>query len=115
MPLEPSITYISDLNPAWPTSGDPKQRGDDHIRETKKALVNTFPLVAGPVPIAHDQFASKDYVMQAAYNTVLPNQPGGALPYRLISTNGASAWQLDSIFSNDDQLAEIHAVALSLG
>ena len=108
-------TYIDDLDPENPRPGDAKQRGDDHLRLIKKALKNTFPLVAGAIPIAHDQFASKDYVNNAAFQSVLPGQPGGALSYRLVTQNGMAKWQNDSLFANDDRLAEMQAVALSLG
>ncbi len=111
MALE-TVTYISDLNDKNPTSGDPKSQGDDHIRNTKEALLNTFPLVKGAIPIAHDQFASKDYVNNTAFQTVLPGQPGGALAYRLVTRSGMATWQLDSLFNEDDRLAEAQAVSL---
>ena len=93
MPLETSVTYISDLNPNWPSPGDPKSAGDDHIREIKYSVQMSFPLVKGPVPIAHDQFASKDYVDQTAFKAMLPGQPGGTITYTLLSTGGSATWQ----------------------
>lgn len=42
MALE-SPTYISDLVPANPLGGDPRAQGDDHIRNIKSVLQNTFP------------------------------------------------------------------------
>lgn len=114
MPLEPSVTYISDLNPLWPTSGDAKSFGDDHIREIKYSLVTTFPNVKGVVPIAHDQFASKDYVNQTAFNTVLPGQPGGPLSYELISQNGASSWKRSDIYNDAERVAQVCALSLAL-
>lgn len=105
-------TYISDLNKNNPAPGDPKSQGDDQIRLVKEVLLNTLPLVTGPIPIAHDQFASKAYVNNAAFSTVLPGQPGGVLPYRLVTVSGMASWQLDSLFDNDDRLAEAQAVSL---
>lgn len=104
--------YISDLNDSNPTSGDPKSQGDDQIRLVKRILKITFPAFTGVMPIAHDQIASKDYVNNAAFNTVLPGQPGGALAYRLVTRNGMATWQLDSLFNEDDRLAEVQAVSL---
>jgi hypothetical protein len=37
-----TATYIEDLNPANPTSGDPKSEGDNHLRLIKQVLQNTF-------------------------------------------------------------------------
>jgi hypothetical protein len=113
MPLEPSVTYISDLNPLWPVSGDAKFQGDDHIRYTKNALRNSFPLVKGPVNIAHDQFASKNDVAQAAFSAVLPGQPAGTLTYGIVSQYGVATWKRDDINSSTERLAQVQAAALS--
>ena len=44
MPIEnPLATTIDELNPAWPTGSDPVSQGDDHIRQIKQALLNSFP------------------------------------------------------------------------
>ncbi|SDC65508.1 hypothetical protein SAMN05428966_10251 [Massilia sp. PDC64] len=44
-----SVTYIGDLNPAFPTGSEPKSQGDDHLRNIKIALQNSFPGFAGAV------------------------------------------------------------------
>lgn len=104
MPIEPTINSIFDLNAAWPTAADPKSDGDDHIRNLKQILKITFPAFKGPMPIAHDQVASKDYVNQVAFSAVLPGQPGGTTSYALLSTGGAASWQ--------PFLAQVQAAAL---
>lgn len=61
MPVE-SVTYVSDLNTSWPLgTGEPKSLGDDHIRNLKLALRNTFPNINGavnPTPAQLNQLAS---------------------------------------------------------
>lgn len=47
MPIE-AATYISDLNPSFPTAGDPAGQGDDHLRLLKAVLQNTFPGLSAP-------------------------------------------------------------------
>lgn len=45
MPVEtpgPDL-YISDLNKAWPAGDETRSEGDDHLRNIKEALQNTFP------------------------------------------------------------------------
>lgn len=43
MPVE-AVNYISDLNTAWPLgTGEPKSLGDNHIRNIKLAVKQTFP------------------------------------------------------------------------
>ena len=113
MGLETNATYFSDLNPLWPTPSDPKSAGDDHLREIKYTIKMTFPLFTGPVNIAHDQIASKQYVQDTAFSTALPGQPGGTPRYDLVSTSGSAAWVPRSNFEDLTKLAELHAIALS--
>lgn len=47
------VTYISDLNANWPVGTDKIREGDDHIRNVKTALLNTFPNIAGAVTLSH--------------------------------------------------------------
>lgn len=54
MPLE-TANYISDLDAANPNNTDLKSQGDDHLRLIKKALKASFPNVAGPVTLTHQQ------------------------------------------------------------
>lgn len=49
MPLEPSVTNISDLNKAWPTGADPASISDDNHRNIKTALVNDFAGFTGAI------------------------------------------------------------------
>lgn len=105
-------TYISDLNDSNPTPGDPKSQGDDHIRLLKEAVLNSFPNIKGPMPVAHDQVASKNDIAQAQLTAELGDKPTGPGPYRLQLVNGVFVWQLDSLFSDDDRLAEAVAVSL---
>lgn len=59
MSLEPVIPPVlpDQLNPAWPTANDLKSEGDDHIRNTKDALVNFYSKVnfeglpSGSIPV----------------------------------------------------------------
>jgi hypothetical protein len=56
MPLE-SVTYISDFiasNPVGAT--DPKSQGDDHLRNIKAGILNTWPNVDGPVTSTPTEF-----------------------------------------------------------
>lgn len=112
MALE-TVNFINDFVTPNPGSSDPKSQGDDHIRNIKLALKASFPQVAGPVPIAHDQFASKDYVNQTAFSTALPAQPGGTtIRYELTSFNGSATWQATYAFDNSTKLAQAQAISL---
>lgn len=45
MALENPISTIADLNPAFPNGSEKKSDGDDHLRNIKKAIKQTFPNV----------------------------------------------------------------------
>jgi hypothetical protein len=53
MPLE-SSAYISELNPAWPLGTDGVNTSDDHHRNTKTAVQQSFPNISGPVVADQD-------------------------------------------------------------
>ncbi|MDR6768617.1 hypothetical protein J2W88_003921 [Acidovorax delafieldii] len=50
-----TVTYISDLNPLWPlgTLPDRKSEGDNHLRNIKSSLLNTFSAITGAVTATH--------------------------------------------------------------
>lgn len=47
MPLESDVNYLSDLNSGYPVDEDHRHLGDDHLRNIKKALKQSFPNVNG--------------------------------------------------------------------
>lgn len=59
MTIEASDTsttvYLNSLNPAYPGSADAKSEGDNHMRLTKRTLVNSFPAITGPVTSTHTE------------------------------------------------------------
>ena len=50
-----SVTYINNLDPSLPSGGDSIAEGDDHIRNVKKGVKNTFPNVTGEVTASQAQ------------------------------------------------------------
>lgn len=53
MPVEDS-DFISELNPAWPLGTDGVNTSDDHHRNTKKAVLASFPNISGEVTADQD-------------------------------------------------------------
>lgn len=64
MALE-SVTYISDLVPTNPQATDLKAEGDDHLRNIKLGLKNTFPNVSNVVTPTHTELNFVDGVTSA--------------------------------------------------
>ena len=52
-----SVTYINSLDPSLPSGGDSIAEGDDHIRNLKKGIKNTFPNVTGEVSLSNKDFS----------------------------------------------------------
>lgn len=54
MPVE-AVTYINNLDPANPAQSDQVAEGDNHIRNIKLGLKNTFPSIAGATNVTHTE------------------------------------------------------------
>lgn len=98
MALE-TVTYVGDLVATNPTSTDPKSQGDDHIRNGKSALLNSFAGWTGLILITGTEAQGatvNDYVVTvspapAAYTTCL-------LVFKATHTNsGASTLKINSL------------------
>ena len=50
-----TVTYIDDLNPSYPASTDAPSEGDDHIRNLKTGIKNTYPNITGAVTATHTE------------------------------------------------------------
>lgn len=64
MPIEGQVNNIADLNPAYPQADDPISQGDNHVRNIKKALKDTFPNIDGTVLPSDEelnQLVGKDF------------------------------------------------------
>lgn len=56
MPVE-NPTFIDDLNEAYPLPEDPKSEGDDHLRNFKRAVKDTFPNINGVVAATDEELS----------------------------------------------------------
>jgi hypothetical protein len=73
-----SVTYINNLDPSLPSGGDSIAEGDDHLRNVKKGIKNTFPNVTGEVTATHTQLNkiadlenyNRDELGGAKYNSI---------------------------------------------
>lgn len=75
-----SVTTIKDLNPANPAPGDNKAEGDDHLRNLKKAIKNTFPNIDKPITRTADQLNVEPLPKLADYQQLLaPNATSYAM------------------------------------
>lgn len=91
-----SATYIDDLDPSWPLSGDDVNQGDDHIRLTKQVLQNQFPnlnAAVNPTPIELNYLVGVTSSIQTQLNEgVTP--VGGIIMYNGTFASIPSNWQL---------------------
>lgn len=116
-----AVTYINDLEPANPKGGDSIAQGDNHIRNTKLALRNTFPNIDGEVSATDEEMnylvgltgpikdeiesGSNDLAQLAA--DVAKNTADIATNASGIATNASGiATNASGIASNDAELAD---------
>ena len=58
-----SVTFINSLDASLPSGGDSIAEGDDHIRNLKKAVKNTFPNLTDAVELTNQDFTDiKDLI-----------------------------------------------------
>jgi hypothetical protein len=68
-----SVTFINSLDASLPSGGDSIAEGDDHIRNLKKAVKNTFPNLTDAVELTNQDFTDiKDLIDNS------PEQPGSS-------------------------------------
>lgn len=89
-----SVTDLDDLNPAYPTATDPKQEGDDHIRNIKTALLNTFVGFDGAIVVS-----GTDGGIVNAY-TVTPDNALEAYGTRMVALFSPSATNTGAVTLN---------------
>jgi len=60
-----SVTFIDSLDPSAPAGGDSISEGDDHIRNIKRAIKDTFPEVKGTVTATHEEINQLPQLIQS--------------------------------------------------
>lgn len=113
MPLE-IFSFLSSLVKTSPTPGDPKQRGDDHIRGIKTALVKSFAGFDGAIMVSGtDSGAANTYVLS-------PSEPLTEYSTRMIVTflpantnGGASTLNISGL--GPRAIKSVNGVALNNG
>lgn len=114
MALE-SVTYITDLVNTNPVSNDPKSEGDDHIRNIKTALGNTFPNFAGvAMTCTEAELNLLDGVTAlASSDDVIDNFPAGTI-MAFQQTNAPTGWTKE-VTHNNKSLRVVTGTASSGG
>lgn len=96
-------TFISDLTPTNPVSNDPKGQGDDHIRNLKTALKNTFPNASKAHYLPSTQAKTADFAVVSTdmNKTFLVDTTAGVVTATLPSlASGDAGWECSFIKTN---------------
>jgi hypothetical protein len=104
MGLETPI-WIADLNPSNPGATDLVSQGDDHIRNLKTALQNTFPFASRPFPIPSSVAKSAAYqVTSQDQNKVIMAAPsGGSVTLTLPALTATDyGWRVEVVKNTTD-------------
>lgn len=105
-----SVTYISDLNTSNPGATDPKSEGDDHLRNIKTALKNTFPNITGAVTPTHTEL---NYV--GGVTSALQTQLNTKAPLASPTLTGTPAAPTASAATSTTQIATTAFVQQEMG
>lgn len=97
MSVESQVNNIADLNPTYPQADDPVSQGDNHIRNIKKALKDTFPNIDGTVTASEDE-------LNQLVGQDLPSDVG-ALESRVSKNEGDIANNAAGIANNASAIA----------
>lgn len=123
-----SVTTINDLDPLNPAGTDGKSEGDDHIRNIKTGLKQTFPNIAGPMTATHDELnyldgpipgtasASKALVLGATKNidTIDVTKDGLEIGGVAVTTTAAELNLLDGVTATTAQLNYVAGVTSAI-
>jgi len=105
MPLE-SVNFIADLNASNPADADLEAQGAAHIRNIKKALLNTFPGGNRTVGVQRIAAKTSNYtILQSdAFTTFLIDTTSGIATFLLPNLGSAdSGWEVQIIKTNSGQ------------
>lgn len=106
-----TATFVSGLTPTWPTSGELKSQGDDHLRLIKQTLQNTLPTASKAFYFPTAEVISGLQTLDATdqNNTQLVDTTAGNIAVTLPSTLVAAdkGWSIDIIKTSNDQNAVI--------
>lgn len=102
-----SVNYISDLDPTNPKGSDAIAEGDNHIRNIKDGLLNTFPNVTGEVTATHEELSQLSGLVEPVPPALpeVPTEEGSML------TNVSSKWSETVVLKIANDKAVIPAFA----
>ena len=115
MTIESPVSYTSDLNASYPGATDAKSEGDDHIRNIKTALKNTFVNIAGAVTPTHTELNYVDGVTSALAGisdvATLTNKTltSPKIGTSILDTNGNELFKLTATSSAVNELTYANA------
>jgi len=93
MPLETLVLGIGDLNPGWPLGTDPKNEGDNHLRNIKAAVQGSWPNMIGPnVVDAAISANGFNALGNRILNVAAPLAPGDAVNLGHLNTKLLEFW-----------------------
>jgi hypothetical protein len=108
-------TYIGGLSQSWPTSGEQKSQGDDHLRLIKGALQNTFPTASKPFYFPKGEATSAPLTLDITdqLNVVAVTTTGGDVTVTLPSgfTTNEAGWSCEVVKVSGDVNAAMVAAA----
>lgn len=93
-----NVTYLGDLNPATPTGAEPKSDGDDHVRNIKKGLRQSFAGFLGAILVTGtDGGAANAYTLTPAQALLAYSAKMLAVFVPTVSNTGATTLNISGL------------------
>jgi hypothetical protein len=109
-----SVSNIGDLNPAYPTGAEKKSEGDDHIRNIKKGLTQSFAGFTGAILVTGtDGGAANAYTLTPANALTAYGTKMLAVFCPTASNTGASTLNISGLGAK--AIVSVSGVALAAG
>lgn len=107
-----NVNYIADLNPAAPSGSEPKSDGDDHIRNIKKGLKNSFVGFTGAILVTGtDGGAANAYTLTPAAPLAAYAQRMFAIFQPVTGNTGAATLNISGLGAKE--IVSVAGVALA--
>lgn len=115
MPLESDVDFLGDLDPNSPGPAEFKSEGDDHFRNLKKALRQSFPGATGPILVMGTATGPADAYVLTPARPLVEYRAGMLVAFQITAANATTAPTLNVSSLGAKTIKAVDGAALVAG
>lgn len=115
MPLESDVDFLGDLDPNSPGPAEFKSEGDDHFRNLKKALRQSFPGATGPILVMGTATGPADAYVLTPARPLVEYRAGMLVAFQITAANATTAPTLNISSLGAKTVKAVDGAALAAG